>query len=104
MVGRVIEVSIHEYLLRKLLQAKQLKWTPASSDRVYSGVSLNGSVTFAHKCALDVGCARRTASGTKTEPAITSGTFAAENFRHPEEKVGNIHAPPDEAEDLRAHA
>lgn len=92
-VGKVLEVSIHEYLSRKLLQAKQLKSIPASSDRVYPDVSFNGPMIFPHKFALDVKCARRTAGGTKTESAITIGTFDAEYFRYPDEKVGNIMMP-----------
>jgi len=76
-VGRVLEVLIHEYLWRKRLQARLLKRTPAPSDRVYPDVSLVRSMILPHKFALDVGCARRTASGTKTESAIRIGTFDA---------------------------
>lgn len=92
-VGKVLEVSIHEYLSRKLLQAKHLKSIPASSDRVYPDVSFNGPMIFPYKFALDVKCARRTAGGAKTESAITIGTFDAEYFRYPDEKVGNIMMP-----------
>jgi hypothetical protein len=92
-VGKVLEVSIHEYLSRRLLQQKQLKWIPASSDRIYPDVSFNGPMIFPNKFALDVKCARRSANGKKTESAITIGTFDAEYFRYPEEKVGNIMMP-----------
>lgn len=92
-VGKVLEVSIHEYLSRKLLQQKQLKWIPASSDRVYPDVSFNGPMIFPHKFALDVKCARRSRDKKRTKSAITIGTFDAEYFRYPEEKVGNIMLP-----------
>jgi hypothetical protein len=39
---------------------------------------------------VDVKCARRAASGARTESPITIGTFDAEYFHHPDEKVGNI--------------
>jgi hypothetical protein len=92
-VGKVVEITIHEHLSRKLLQQRQLKSIPASSDRVYPDVSFNGPMIFPNKFALDVKCARRSANGKKTESAITIGTFDAEYFRYPEEKVGNIMMP-----------
>lgn len=92
-VGKVVEVSIHEYLSRKLLSQRQLKSIPASSDRVYPDVSFNGQMIFPNKFALDVKCARKTPNGEKTESAITIGTFDAEYFHFPDEKVGNIMLP-----------
>ncbi len=92
-VGKVLEVSINEYLSRRLLQVPNLRWIPASSDRVYPDITFNGPVIFPNRFGLDVKCARRTSDGTKTESAITIGTYDAEYFRHPEEKVGNIMMP-----------
>lgn len=92
-VGKVVEVSIHEYLLRRLIQIKNLKSIPASSDRVYPDVTFNGPMIAPNRFALDVKCARRKAGGERTESAITIGTFDAEYFRYPEEKVGNIMLP-----------
>ena len=92
-VGKVVEVTIHEHLSRKLLQQSQLKSIPAQRDRVYPDVSFNGPMIFPCKFALDVKCARKTANGLKTESSITIGTFDAEYFRYPEEKVGNIMMP-----------
>ncbi|MEO8195267.1 MAG: hypothetical protein ABI689_00950 [Thermoanaerobaculia bacterium] len=45
-VGKVVEITIHEHLSRKLLQQRQLKSIPASSDRVYPDVSSNGPMIF----------------------------------------------------------
>lgn len=58
-VGKVVEITIHEHLSRKLLQERQLKSIPASSDRVYPDVSFNGPMIFPNKFALDVKCACR---------------------------------------------
>ncbi|NLN10503.1 MAG: hypothetical protein GX178_02695 [Acidobacteria bacterium] len=38
-VGKVLEVSIREYLARKLIRTRDLLSIPASSDRVYPDVS-----------------------------------------------------------------
>ena len=92
-VGKVLEVSIREYLARKLIRTRDLLSIPASSDRVYPDVSFNGPMIFPHKFALDVKCARRTPGGKRTESAITIGTFDAEYYRYPDEKVGNIMMP-----------
>lgn len=92
-VGKVLEVSIHEYLSRKLLRVSQLKSIPAQSDRVYPDVSFNGPMIFPRRFALDVKCARRTDNGERTVSPITIGTFDAEYFRFPDEKVGNIMMP-----------
>ena len=89
-VGKILEVSINEYLNRRLLQVRNLKWIPASSDRVYPDVTFNGPMIFPNRFALDVKCARRTARGDKTNSSITIGTFDAEYYRYPDEKVGNI--------------
>jgi hypothetical protein len=48
---------------------------------------------FPHKFALDIKCARRQKNGAMTKSAITIGTFDAEYFRYPDEKVGNIMMP-----------
>ena len=90
-VGKVLEGSINEYLFRRLLRVTNLRSIPASSDRVYPDFTFNGPLIFPHRFALDVKCARR--RGNKTESAITIGTFDAEYFRYPEEKVRNIMEP-----------
>lgn len=92
-VGKVLEVSIHEYLSRRLLRVSQLKAIPAQSDRVYPDVSFNGPMIFPCRFALDVKCARKTTNGEKTVSPITIGTYDAEYFRYPGEKVGNIMMP-----------
>jgi Restriction endonuclease EcoRV len=92
-VGKVLEISIHEYLARRLLQVPQLKWIPASSDRVYPDVTFNGPLIHPHRFALDVKCARRAASGERTASAITIGTFDADYFRNPDVKAPNIMMP-----------
>jgi len=92
-VGKVLEISINEHLQRRLLQESELGSIPASSDRVYPDVSFSGPLVFPHKFALDVKCARRNQAGLRTESPITIGTFDAEYFRYPTEKVGNIMAP-----------
>lgn len=92
-VGKVLEISLNEYLSRRLLQVNDLKWIPASSDRVYPDITFEGPLIFPSRFALDVKCARRAKGGSKTESAITIGTYDAEYFRYPGEKVGNIMAP-----------
>ena len=92
-VGKVLEVSINEYLSRRLLLTRELRWIPASSDRVYPDITFNGPLISPHRFALDVKCARRHASGTKTKSAISIATFDAEYFRYPGDKVGNIMMP-----------
>jgi hypothetical protein len=91
-VGKVLEVSISEYFHRRLLLTPQLSYIPASSDRVYPDLSFKGSMIHPFQFALDIKCARRVSSGEKTESAITIGTFDAEYFRYPDEKVANIMA------------
>src|SRR5215216_6479458 len=92
-VGKVIEISINDYLRRRLLEIPSLDSIQASSDRVYPDVSFSGSLINPHRFALDIKCARVDKKGDKTESAITIGTFDAEYFRYPSEKVGNIMAP-----------
>lgn len=92
-VGKVLEISINEYLNRRLIQVNDLKSIPASSDRVYPDISFEGPLIFPYRFALDVKCARRAKGNQKTESSITIGTYDAEYFRYPEEKVGNIMAP-----------
>lgn len=92
-VGKVLEVSIEEYLERRLLAEPSLSVIPASSDRVYPDFTFEGPLISPFRFALDVKCARVQEAGKKTESPITIGTFDAEYFRYPEEKVGNIMAP-----------
>jgi hypothetical protein len=92
-VGKVLEVSIHEYLSRRLLAVSRLKVIPASSDRVYPDLTFDGPLIYPHRFALDVKCARRAESGVGTTSAITIGTFDAEYFHNPDHKAGNIMMP-----------
>ncbi len=92
-IGKVLEISIQEYLARRLLQVPQLKSIPASSDRVYPDVTFNGPLINPHRFALDVKCARRDGSGERTVSAITIGTFDADYFRNPGVKAPNIMMP-----------
>ncbi len=90
-VGKVLEVTIHEHLSRKLLQARQLKSIPASSDRVYPDVSFNGPMIFPHKFALNVKCARRMVGGTKTECPVQASTRALVPSRAPVSSTSHPH-------------
>src|SRR5215203_1236315 len=90
-VGKVIEISLNEYLQRKLLSVPNLKHVKASGERSYPDISFSGALIYPHQNALDVKCAR--IKGDRTESAITIGTFDAEYFRYPEEKAANIMAP-----------
>ena len=92
-IGKVLEVSIIEFLSRRLLSVNNLKSIPASSDRVYPDITFNGPLIFPNRFALDVKCARRNKSGGKTVSPITIGTFDAEYFRYPDEKAANIMMP-----------
>lgn len=91
-VGKILEVSMEEYLQRRLIQVTNLQVIPASSDRVYPDFSFSGPLISPHRFALDVKCARVREDGIKTESQITIGTFDAEYFRYPDEKAGNIMA------------
>lgn len=92
-VGKVLEVSIEEFLTARLLRVTNLQVIPASSDRVYPDFTFDGPLIYPYRFALDVKCARVRGDGKKTESAITIGTFDAEYFRYPDERVGNIMAP-----------
>jgi hypothetical protein len=92
-IGKVLEVSIHEYLARRLLQVTDLNSIPASSDRVYPDITFQGPLIFPHRFALEVKCARRASGGRVTTSAITIGTFDAEYFRNPAVKAPNIMMP-----------
>lgn len=91
-VGKVIETTIIEYVYRRLLAVPDLQAQKASSDRVYPDLSFSGVLVGPHQFALDVKCARRAEGGKKTQSSITIGTYDAEYFRYPDEKVGNIMA------------
>lgn len=92
-VGKVVEVTIKEYLKRRLMAVNNLYVVPASSDRVYPDFGFDGPLIQPARFALDVKCARVKDDGKSTVSPITIGTFDAEYFRYPEEKVGNIMAP-----------
>lgn len=92
-VGKVLEVSIKEFLARGLLQVNDLRCIAASSDRTYPDFTFDGSLVHPHRFAVDIKCARRARSGDKVSYPITIGTFNAQYFRRPEEKVGNIMMP-----------
>ena len=89
-IGKVVEVTIIEHLKRRLLTTSDLDVLAASSDRVYPDLTFTGSRIAPHRFGLDVKCARRNKSGKRTQSAISIGTFDAEYFHYPKEKVGNI--------------
>lgn len=91
-IGKIIESTIIEYMYRRLLAVPDLQAHKASSDRVYPDLSFSGVLVGPYRFALDVKCARRATGGKKTQSAITIGTYDAEYFRYPDEKVGNIMA------------
>jgi len=92
LVGRVLEVSLKEYLHRKLLQMKDLKWI-AGGERTYPDLTFNGPLISPNRFAVDVKCARRAERGTRTQSAITIGTFDADYYRHPKQPAPNIAMP-----------
>lgn len=92
-VGKVLEVSIKNYLRRRLLQLNGLVCIPAASDRTYPDFTFNGSLISPNRFAVDLKCARRNARGDKTSYPITIGTFDAEYFHYPDEKTANIEMP-----------
>ena len=93
LVGKVLEVSIKEFLARQLLRVSQLRCIAASSDRTYPDFTFNGSLIHPCRFAVDLKCARRSKSGDKVSYPIAIGTFNAQYYRRPDEKVGNIMMP-----------
>jgi len=93
LVGKVLEVSIKEFLARQLLQVNDLRCIAASSDRTYPDFSFDGSLVHPCRFAVDLKCARRSKSGKQVSYPISIGTFNAHYFRQPDEKVGNIMMP-----------
>jgi hypothetical protein len=93
LVGKVLEVSIKEYLARQLLQVNDLRCIAASSDRTYPDFTFDGSLIHPNRFAVDLKCARRGKGGDKVSYPISIGTFNAQYFRRPDEKVGNIMMP-----------
>ena len=89
-IGKVLEVSIKHYLRRRLLQVNNLVCIPASSERTYPDFTFNGSLIHPHRFAVDLKCARRDEKGRRTSSAITIGTYDAEYFHYPNEKVTYI--------------
>ncbi len=92
-IGKVLEVSIKHYLRRRLLQVNNLVCIPASSDRTYPDFTFNGQLIHPSRFAVDLKCARRSKRGDKTGYPITIGTYDAEYFHYPDEKVANIEMP-----------
>jgi hypothetical protein len=92
-VGKVLEISIKHFLGRRLLQVDDLKCISASSDRTYPDFTFNGSLIHPHRFAVDIKCARRDGRGDKTSYAIAIGTYDAEYFHYPNDKVANIEMP-----------
>jgi len=92
-VGKVLEISIKHYLRRRLLQVDELVCIPASSDRTYPDFTFNGPLISPNRFAVDIKCARLNAKGNKTSYPITIGTFDAEYFHYPDDKVANIEMP-----------
>ena len=93
LVGKVLEVSIKEFLARQLLQVNDLRCIAASSDRTYPDFTFDGSLIHPSRFAVDLKCSRRSKSGTQVSYPISIGTFNAHYFRRPDEKVGNIMMP-----------
>ncbi len=92
-VGKVLENSIKHYLRRRLLNMNDLVCIPASSDRTYPDFTFNGSLVHPNRFAVDLKCARRDHHGEKTSYSITIGTYDAEYYHYPTEKVANIEMP-----------
>jgi hypothetical protein len=92
LVGKVLEVSLKEYLHRRLLKVKELKWV-SGGERAYPDLTFNGPLIHPHRFAVDVKCARRAAGKGRTEYPITIGTFDADYFRNPGEQKANIVMP-----------
>lgn len=99
LIGKILELSIKEYLHRKLVQVKNLRWMPGG-ERTYPDLTFNGPTIFPNRFAVDVKCARRNTTGTRTQSAITIGTFDAEYYRYPDRKAANILMP---YQDYTAH-
>ena len=99
LIGKILELSIKEYLHRKLVQVKNLRWMPGG-ERTYPDLTFNGPTIFPNRFAVDVKCARRAKGGQRTQSAITIGTFDADYYRHPERKAANILMP---YQDYTAH-
>lgn len=93
LVGKVLEVSIKEFLARQLLQVNDLRCIAASSDRTYPDFTFNGSLIHPCRFAVDLKCARRNTAGNRVSYPISIGTFNAQYFRRPDEKVANIMMP-----------
>lgn len=92
LVGKVLEVSIKEYLHRRLLETRDLKWI-SGGERAYPDLTFNGPLIHPHRFAVDVKCARRGKRGDRTAYPITIGTFDADYFRHPDAKAANAVMP-----------
>jgi hypothetical protein len=92
-VGKVLEISIKEYLARRLLQVNDLRCIPASSDRTYPDFSFDGPLIHPNRFAVDLKCARRSKNGQRTSYPITIGTFNAKYYRNPTVKAPNIMMP-----------
>ncbi len=93
-VGKVLELSVKEYLQKKLLQVPQLHFA-SGGERSYPDLTFHGDALGPHRWAVDVKCARRDKSGKKTESRITIATYDADYFRYPSVKAANIVAPYD---------
>ncbi|MCP4896165.1 MAG: hypothetical protein GY906_04245 [bacterium] len=92
-IGKVLEISIKHYLRRRLLQVNNLVCIPASSDRTYPDFTFNGEMVHPNRFAVDLKCARRNKKGDKTDYPITIGTYDAEYYHYPDDKVANIEMP-----------
>jgi hypothetical protein len=93
-VGKVLEVSIKEYLSRQLLQVNDLRCLAASSDRTYPDFTFDGSLVYPNRFAVDLKCARR---NQERRPGLCTRSPSAPSTpsttRRPTEKVGNIMMP-----------
>lgn len=92
LIGKVIEGSILEHLRRTLLTQPALDVVSAKSSRTYPDLTFRGSLLHPDVYAVDIKCARRK-NAQRIESAIAIGTYDAEYFHYPNEKVANIEAP-----------
>ena len=91
-VGKILELSVKEFLEKKLLQVAQLRVTNGG-ERSYPDLSFHGDALGGQRWAVDVKCARRNKKGTGTDSRIAIATYDADYFRYPMVKAGNIVAP-----------
>lgn len=91
-VGKVLELSVKEYLFAKLMRIPNLHFADGG-ERSYPDLTFHGDALDGQRFAVDVKCTRRDKTGKRTESRIAIATFDADYFRYPEVKAANIMAP-----------